>query len=162
MHVGLLGRPAAWFILAAAVLRIGLCQSPPAAATPPKPYRERLLERSLKGDAEAQFELGKNYETGRIGLPKDLPQAQHWYREAANQGEPFAAVSLGILFNFGKGVKRDDVQAFIWYERALLHLRGGDRETVIEMRDRVAAKLSSEQLAEARRAFEEWKTQPKN
>jgi hypothetical protein len=127
---------------------------------PRKPLRERLLERAQKGDVEAQFDLGKNYETGRIGLPRDLAQAQHWYREAANQGDPFAEASLGILYNFGKGVERDYFQAYIWYERAVLHLTGADRDTVVEMRDRIAGKLTSTQLEDARRQAREWKPTP--
>jgi|GEM_PF-6917119 len=161
MNVGLTVRSAAWCLLAAVLpAGVGFCQ-PPAAVTPgSKPLRERLLERSLKGDAAAQFDLGKNYEAGRIGLPKDLAQAQHWYLEAANQGEPFAAASLGILFNYGKGVKRDYVQAFIWYQRAISHLTGGDRQTVVEMRDEVATNLSASQIADAQHAADEWKAKP--
>jgi TPR repeat protein len=132
-------------------IAIALSQSSSANPAPAKPLRERLLERALKGDAEAQFELAKNYETGRLGLPQDLSQARHWYREAADQGEPFAALSLGILYNYGKGVKRDYVQAYVWYQRAVAHLAGGDRDTAIEMRDQVAEKLSNEQIAEAQR-----------
>src|SRR5580700_11852186 len=108
-----------------------------AQAPAQRPLRERLLESAQKGDAEAQFELGKNYETGRIGLPKDLAQAQHWYCEAASQGDPYAAASLGILFNFGKGVKRDYFQAYVWYERALTHLSTGNRDSVVEVRRQV-------------------------
>ncbi len=122
---------------------------------PAKPLRDRLLERAMKGEAEAQFELGKNYEAGRIGLPKDLSQAQHWYCEAASQGDPYAAASLGILFNFGKGVKRDYLQAYVWYDRALAHLTGGNRDSVVEMRDNLAGKLTPEQIAEARRQTKE-------
>src|SRR5258708_32003376 len=84
-----------------------------AQPTQPKPLRERLLESARKGDAEAQFELAKNYETGRIGLPKDLSEAEHWYRAAAVQGDPYAQASLGIMYNFGKGVGKDYVQAFM-------------------------------------------------
>jgi TPR repeat protein len=112
--------------------------------------RERLLERALKGDAVAQFDLGKDYEGGRIGLPQDLFQAAHWYRESANRGDPFAEASLGIFYNFGKGVERDYVLAYMWFERSASHLTGGDRETVIEMRDSVGEKLTSGQLAKAR------------
>ena len=90
--------------------------------TPQKTLPERLLERAQQGDAEAQFDLAKNYETGRIGLPKDFVQAEHWYREAAAQGEPFAQASLGIMFNFGKGVHQDYVQAYMWYEIAIASL----------------------------------------
>ena len=125
--------------------------------TPQKPLRERLLERAQQGDAEAQFDLAKNYETGRIGLPKDFVQAEHWYREAAAQGEPFAQASLGIMFNFGKGVHRDHVQAYMWYEIAIAHSTGGDRDTIVEMRDNVARQMTPGQIAEARKLAGQWK-----
>ncbi|HEY3738683.1 MAG TPA: tetratricopeptide repeat protein [Bryobacteraceae bacterium] len=117
--------------------------------------RERLLERAQQGDASAQFELGKHYEAGRIGLPKDLAQATHWYREAAKQGEPYAEISLGIIYEFGKGVPRDYVIAYMWFERSAAQLTGGDRESVVELRDAVAAKLNPAQLANARRLAKE-------
>jgi TPR repeat protein len=127
------------------------------AQAPQKPLRERLMDRALKGDAEAQFDLGKNFETGRIGLKKDLVQAEHWYREAANRGEPFAQASLGILYGFGKGVAPDLVQALMWYELAAEHTTGGDQTTITEMRDDLASKMTPEQIAEARKRAHEWK-----
>ena len=135
-----------------ASISVAFCQEP---STPAKPLRERLLERALKGDAEAQFELAKHYEAGRIGLPQDLLQAAHWYREAANQGDAFAEASLGIFYNFGKGVPRDYVLAYMWFERSVSHLTGGDRESVVEMQDNVARKLNPSQLARARRLAKE-------
>jgi uncharacterized protein len=122
-----------------------------------KPLRERLLERALQGDAGAQFDLAKNYETGRIGLPKDLVQAEHWYRAAAAQGEPFAQASLGILFNFGKGVHQDYVQALTWYEIAISRSTGGDRDTIAEMRDNLVQRMTAEQIAEGRRLARQWR-----
>lgn len=142
-------------------IAVGLCQQAEAPAAPQKPLRERLLERARKGDADAQFELAKNYESGRIGLPKDLSQARYWYQKAADQGEPFAEASLGILFNFGKGVPRDYAKAYMWYERAALHLKDGDRDTVVEMRNRLAEKLTREQIAEAQRLARGWKPAPR-
>jgi TPR repeat protein len=144
-------------IPALAMASIALAQNPDP---PQKPLRERLLERANKGDAEAQFELGKNYEAGRIGLPRDFSLAEHWYREAANQGDPYAAASLGILLNFGKGIQRDYVQAFVWYDRAASRLTGGSRDSVVEMRDNVASKLTTAQLQEARRLVKEWAPTP--
>jgi len=136
----------------------GFCQQPAGTpATPQKPYREQLLERARQGDADAQFDLGKNYETGRIGLPKDISQAQYWYRKAADQGDPYAEASLGILFNFGKGVQRDYAQAYMWYERAAMHAPAGDRDSIVEMRDELAGDLTPQQIAEARRLAREWK-----
>ncbi len=146
-------------VLAASMsITAGFCQQPSGAtATPQKPYRERLLERARNGDADAQFELGKNYETGRIGLPKDFSQAQYWYRKAADQGDPYAEASLGILFNFGKGVQRDYVQAYMWYDRAAMHAQGGDRDSIVELRDGIVENLTPQQIAEAKRLAREWK-----
>ncbi len=136
--------------LIAAVLSIwvALSQVPDA---PRKPLRERLLERAQHGEAEAQFELAKDYEGGRIGLPQDLTQAQHWYREAANQGDAFAEASLGIMYNVGKGVQRDALLAYMWLDRAVSHMTGAERDTLVEMRDSVGRKMTAGQLADARR-----------
>lgn len=128
-----------------------------AQAPAQKPLRERLLESAKKGDAEAQFELAKNYETGRIGLPKDLQQAQHWYHAAADQGDPYALASLGILYNFGKGVRQDYVQAFMYYELAVERAAGGNRDSIVELRDDLAKDMNATQLAEARRMAKNWK-----
>jgi hypothetical protein len=150
-------------VLAAGVsITVGLCQQPSGASTPPqKPYRERLLERARNGDTDAQFELGKNYETGRIGLTKDSSQAQYWYRKAAEQGDAYAEASLGILFNFGKGVERDYAQAYMWYERAAMHAQGGNRDSIVEMRDGIAENLTPKQITEAKRLAREFKPVPK-
>lgn len=132
-----------------------LVQAP--AGAPPRPLRERLLERALKGDTEAQFELGKDYETGRIGLKQDWAQALHWYGEAADQGDGFAEASLAILYHFGKGVPKDPFEAYKLYERACLHLTGADRDSVAEMRERVGRELSAAQIAEAEKLAKAWK-----
>lgn len=147
-------------VSASASISPGFCQQP-APATPQKPYRERLLERARNGDVEAQFELGKNYETGRIGLPKDFIQAQYWYHKAADQGDPYAEASIGILFNFGKGVQRDYAQAYMWYERAAMHSQGGNKDSIGEMRDGIAENLTPQQIAEAKRLAREWKPKAK-
>jgi len=149
------------FILAATILCAsaasnGFCQEGPPAGAPTKPLRERLLEKAAKGDTDAQFELGKDYETGRAGLPKDFAQAQHWYKQAADGGDPFAAASLGILFNFGKGVKRDYVQAYMWYDIAISHLTGGDKYSVLELRDSLAKHLTHDQISEAEGLARKW------
>jgi len=127
----------------------------------PKPLRERLLESALKGDAEAQFELAKNYETGRIGLAKDFAQAEHWYRVSAEQGDPYAEASLGILFQFGKGVKPDLVQALMWYEIAIARIIPADRGSVVDLRDDIVTSMTAAQIEEARRRAGEFKPKSK-
>jgi len=48
------------------------------------------------------------------------------------------------MFNFGKGVHRDYVQAYMWYEIAIAHSNGGDRDTIVEMRDNLAQQMKPE------------------
>ncbi|HEY2364633.1 MAG TPA: rhomboid family intramembrane serine protease [Candidatus Angelobacter sp.] len=40
------------------------------------------------GDEDSEFYLGKLYEKGEAGLPKDAQQAMEWYRKAAEYGSP--------------------------------------------------------------------------
>ena len=101
--------------------------------------------------------MGKNYEAGRGGLKKDYAQAATWYLKSAEQGNAYAEASLGILYRAGKGVPRDEVQAEMWFLISAERCAEGDRDTILEMRDSVAAHLTPRQLAEARRLAHEWK-----
>jgi hypothetical protein len=148
---------AAVILLSLASISIAFGQTAEAPATRQKPRRERLLESALKGDSEAQFDLAKGYEAGRMGLEKDYVQAEHWYHEAAVQGDPFAQASLGMLYNFGKGVHTDYVQAYMWYALAAEHTAGGDRETIAEMRDSLGRRMTAEQKTAAEQLVRQWK-----
>lgn len=128
-------------------------------AIQPPAGRPPLRERAAAGDAEAQFTLGKNYEAGRGGLKKDYAEAANWYRKSAEQGNVYAQASLGILYHAGKGLPHNDVQAEMWFTISAAHSPPNDRDTIAEMRDSVAAHLSPEQLAQARRLAQDW--QPK-
>ena len=123
--------------------------------------RLSLRERAEKGDPEAQFNLAKNYEAGRGGLKKDYAEAQRWYLRAADQGDPFAQASLALLFRFGKGVAQDYVEAYKWFYLAASRTTGSDQESILELRDSTAARMTAEQLAEASRLAREWKPKPK-
>ena len=119
-----------------------------------------LRERAAKGDPEAQFNLAKNYEAGRGKLKKDYAEAERWYRRAAEQGDPFAQASLAILFRFGKGVNRDYVEAYKWFYLAASRTTGSDQESILELRDSTAARMTAEQVTEASRWAREWKPKP--
>jgi TPR repeat protein len=56
-------------------------------------------EQALKGDADAQFNLGQAYKMGR-GVKVDLDIALDWYRRAANQGHLKASDSLGHVLHY--------------------------------------------------------------
>ena len=144
-------------MLRTSLLAIFLSAALMYAQAPDQPRRPSLRERAETGDAEAQFTLGKNYEAGRSGLKKDYTQAQHWYRQAALQSDPFAQASLAILYRFGKGVPQDNVQAYMWFQLAIDRLTGADRQSIQELQDATAARMNPEQVVEARRLAREWK-----
>jgi uncharacterized protein len=56
-------------------------------------------EPALKGDADAQFNMGQAYKMGR-GVKADLAVALDWYRKAAAQGHLQAADSYGHLLHY--------------------------------------------------------------
>ncbi len=157
----MINRGAVLVAISAILISAAFGQAVPAPAGPPKPMRERLLERARKGDAEAQYDLAKGYEGGRFGLTQDFVQAQHWYQEAANQGDPFAEASVGIFYGTGKGVRQDYVLAYAWLDRAVSHLTGPERDTVLEMRDSIGHRMTPAQLQQARHALPEAKAPAK-
>src|SRR5438105_4233588 len=81
------------------------------------PNMSKLLRNATAGDAEAQFLLGRAYETGN-GAPQDYSEAGQWYLRAANRGRPEAENNLGSLYREGKGVPASDVEAIKWFQRA--------------------------------------------
>lgn len=69
------------------------------------------------GAMDAQYALGKLYESGRIaGQSSQL--AVGWYQCAANQGHCQAQCALGLQFLDGKGVAKDVSQARDWFLKA--------------------------------------------
>ncbi len=135
-----------------AVLLLATCAfAQPPAGRPP------LKERAAAGDPEAQFSLGKNYEAGRSGLKQDYAIAASWYQKSADQGNVYAQASLGILYHSGKGLPHDDVQSEMWLTISADHAPKDDRDTIVEMRDSVAAHLTPQQVAEAQKLAHEWK-----
>lgn len=59
-------------------------------------FRE-LRKRALSGDADAQFELGWRYYSGR-GVPTDYITAARWWETAAEQGHSQARFDLLVMF----------------------------------------------------------------
>ena len=70
-----------------------------------------------KGEAAAQYELGRRYEGG-LGAEKDYTEAMKWYRKAAEQNYAQAQLSLGVCYYTGRGVAKDTAEALRWYRKA--------------------------------------------
>ncbi len=78
---------------------------------------DELRARAEQGDAQAQYNLGVMYATGR-GVPQDDAEAVRWWRLAADQGDAEAQYNLGVRYADGRGVPQDDAEAAKWFRRA--------------------------------------------
>ena len=86
--------------------------------------------------------------------------AVRWYRKAANQRHPMAQANLGVMYEHGHGVPQDFVQAQMWFILSasfFLASEAKSRSIVIKNRDQLAMKMTSDQVAEARRLAREWR-----
>jgi len=77
----------------------------------------QLRANAEKGDANAEYALGKAYESGN-GVPQNDETAITWYRKAADQGNAAAQNDLGIMYRLGQGVNRNKEEAVRWYRKA--------------------------------------------
>ena len=68
---------------------------------------------ALRGDADAEFNLGQAYRLGR-GVPLDLAAAKMWFEKAAGAGHIDSQTTLGLLL-FQNG---DQAQGLKWLKRA--------------------------------------------
>src|SRR4029453_4247327 len=67
-----------------------------------------------KGDAKAQYELGRAFFSGALGVAKDEAEAVKWFRKAAEQNVADAQFSLGVCYANGRGVTKDDAESVKW------------------------------------------------
>lgn len=87
-------------------------------------YRERAFTDAIKwqrllaekGNASAQFELGKLY--AEMKDKRGDEGAEHWYLKAASQGHGEAMEALGYLYYKGIDGKKDYDSALKWWTRA--------------------------------------------
>jgi TPR repeat protein len=113
-----------------------------------------------QGDARAQYNLGASYAEG-AGVQKSVVEAAKWFQRAANQGMVFAQLNLALLYAAGNGVPQDNVEAFKWLELAFAGLpAGGPRSDVARAMTDVAAKMTREELDEAKRRERLWHVKP--
>ena len=83
-----------------------------------------------------------------------------WYRAAAEQNFASDQDNPGVMYENGQGVPQDYVQAYLWFSLAAMRVSASgaeDRMNALGNRDRIAAKKTAAQIAEAERLTREWK-----
>ena len=114
---------------------------------------------ATEGDRSAQFYIGYMHERGK-GVPQDYSEAAKWYGQSAELGYPFAQNNLGVLYKHGRGVPKDPVVAYKWFGLAADGYQAaelGNRDLALENQESIAAQMTAEQLAEAKKQIEEYR-----
>ena len=122
-----------------------------SASLPIGPSEEELQAlhaQAAQGNAEAQYFLGMMYANGR-GVPQDYVTARGWYEKAAAQGDAMAQYNLGAMYFYGQGVSQNDVKTYMLWSLAAIRFVGDLQKQAAKYRDKVASRMSPEQIAEA-------------
>lgn len=119
--------------------------------------RDGLEAAAQKGDAEAQYQLGRSYCCGN-GAGYDDALARQWFCKAALQGHGGAQYQLGRMLgdrmdSHSTPSKRQYlIEAYMWYSLATTkNVPLADAE-----RDALAKDLSSQELSEAKDRMRGW------
>jgi YidC/Oxa1 family membrane protein insertase len=87
-------------------------------------------------------------------LHEDDAEKLNWYRRAAEEGDPDAQSTLGLMYFTGRGVLQDYAEAHKWFNLAASRYSTSDIRSLdqaIRDRENVAAKMTPEQIAEAQK-----------
>lgn len=84
-------------------------------------YITLVRKAAYKGNVEAQFELGLNYEDQNYFVPNPMYNKKnrfYWYVKAAKANHPEACNNLASLYEKGDGTKKDLKKALFFYKKA--------------------------------------------
>ena len=76
----------------------------------------------------------------------------------AEQGDAVAEYTLALMYADGDGVEKNDVEALTLFIWAISHAFGEDYDVYAEQRDALTARMTGEDVAEARRRASEWES----
>jgi TPR repeat protein len=127
-----------------------------AAAYTLERYREAFayfFAAAERGDALGQAMIASMYAAGH-GVARDYGRAAVWARRSADAGNAQGQVMMAILTTEGSGVPRNPVEAYMW---ATLAINGGGGRPAVEARDRVASRMTPQQIADGQRLAREWR-----
>jgi TPR repeat protein len=112
-----------------------------------------------QGNRGGQYHLANAYRAG-CGVPQDYGEAFAWYWRAAQQLEEDAMYQLALMYSAGQSVTKDDVEAFKWCSLATKwgnFMSAENRKEYADQRDRIAAKLTPDELIEGQKRAREFR-----
>jgi len=123
------------------------------------------------GDCDAQYAMGLLYFSG-LGVRKSYSNALEWWGRAADQGQPQALSSLGIVYAHlrvpyttldckkGCGEAKNLVKAYKWF--GVENEIGPPREIKFAQKslDRISSEMTEAEINEAQIMIEQWEPRP--
>lgn len=79
---------------------------------------QQTMVEAVKGDATAQYALGKLYLYGHGGFPKDSTKAANWLFKSAQQNNPTALVAMGEMLLRGEGIDQNVERGLAFIEKS--------------------------------------------
>jgi uncharacterized protein len=104
------------------------------------------------GNYGAQYYLGEMYLKG-VGVSQDAKKAAELFLKAAKGNYPFPQYRLGELYRDGRGVAQNNKAAYMWFALAAAY---GHNDGALGDRDRIAEKLTSPEIEEAKKNMVDW------
>jgi uncharacterized protein len=112
---------------------------------------------ALQGNTAAQYYLARLHFEGFI-VPRDTAEMMHWLSAAADAGYWRAQVTLGAVYEFGfDDLPADLSEALKCYELAASHGAPEVQAMAERLRERVRAKMTAGQIAEALVRVQAWR-----
>ena len=108
------------------------------------------------------FSAQAGYEDGKVAYARaDYGAAFREWLPIAAAGDARAQHVVGLMYSVGEGVRQDYVQAYMWIDLAVAnnssrYPSGTNRNRAARFRQRIAERLSPDQLRRARHMAQAW------
>ncbi len=104
------------------------------------------------------FSAQAGFEDGKVAYARgDYGAAFREWLPIAAAGDARAQHVVGLMYSIGEGVRQDDVQAYMWIDLAAANFSSTtNRNRAARFRQRIAERLSPEQLRRARHMAQAW------
>jgi TPR repeat protein len=104
------------------------------------------------------FSAQAGFEDGKVAYARgDYGAAFREWLPIAAAGDARAQQVVGLMYSIGEGVRQDDVQAYMWIALAEVNYSSPtNRKRAARFRQRIAERLSPDQLRRARHMAQAW------
>ena len=108
---------------------------------------------ALYKDRNAQYELGRLYRQGALGV-KQPKSAVRWFGLSARKGHRRAQAELGEMLFYGEGVRANPVRGLVFMTKAMANSARSSAQSIRVMQQKAFAKASAAQRSAANKIIE--------